>query len=520
MPRSKMTKAKTSLTLLTAVLALSGCYKALHATAHTDGSGPDTGGVDAQFSPIDALTSTGGRGGSGDASSGGSGGSVGVDALVTGSDDSSSSGGTSGSGGVGVDAPMTGSGGTSGSADASGSGGIGVDAPTSTGGRSGSGGASGSGGVGVDAPITCSSGYHNCNGTCVSNLALATCGLTECISACQAPTGGGVTCNGTACVPSCPTSAPQNCDGTCIAQTAPCGGKCLGGQKYCSTSNTCISSSGCCSPADCSAGGANTVAICTNSTCGIACSSASYSMCGTSCTDLSSDSNNCRTCGSRCGTSTPKCLSGTCVQCLTTGDCSGNKVCSGNQCTCPNTDGACGAGCTACSGSTLRCSGGTCVQCLTAADCSGNKVCSGNECVAPLACGDALPAVSFPTVYVASGTPPSPAGGAITEGVYALTKVTCYSSSYSSVSGDSFQLQNGAFHLRHVTYSTSGSALTGYEELGTYAASGAAMAIDVTLCGTSNTAQALWKYTASSTQIETFSGSASDTCIETFALQQ
>jgi len=266
--------------------------------------------------------------------------------------------------------------------------------------------------------------------------------------------------------PSCPTSAPQNCDGTCIAQTAPCAGKCLGGQKYCPTSNTCINSSGCCSPADCSAGGANTIATCTNNTCGIACSSASYSMCGTSCTDLNSDPNNCRTCGSKCGTSIPKCMSGSCVQCLTTVDCSGNKVCSSNQCICPNTDSACGAGCTACSGSTPRCSAGSCVQCLTTADCAGNKVCSGNQCVAPLACGDVLPAVSFPTVLVASGTPPTPAGGAITEGMYALTNVTYYSSSYSSVPGDSFQLQNGAFHLRHTTYSTTGSAMTGYEELG------------------------------------------------------
>lgn len=45
------------------------------------------------------------------------------------------------------------------------------------------------------------------------------------------------------------------------------------------------------------------------------------------------------------------------------------------------------------------------------------------------------------------------------------------------------------------------------------------MAIDVTLCGTSLGSQLLGKYTASPVRIETFTGTGSDTCIQTFALQ-
>jgi hypothetical protein len=486
----------------TLVVGLAGCFTSMKPAPKNDGSvsevsGNDQGGFDlgSKDSSAATIADSGGVFGYGGA---------GIEASI--STGGYGSGGTSGNGGVGADV-------------SNGYGGRGVDAPVSTGGQ-GSGGTTASGGVGADAPITCDSGFHDCNGKCVDNFALETCGPTECTNACRKPVGGTVSCNGTACVPGCPTTTPQNCDGTCIVQDAPCAGKCTGGQKYCSNSNKCINPTGCCAAADCPAGGANTVPTCTNNVCGIACSSATYTMCGNSCSDLGSDANNCRACSNKCGISTPKCFSAVCVECISTPDCSGSKVCSGNQCICPNNDGACGATCTPCSGSTPRCSGGTCVQCLTTTDCSGNKLCLGNQCKAPLACGDTLPEVTFPTVYVLSGTPSVPAGGTIAEGMYALTKVTCYSSNYGSVSGDSFQLQNGAFHRRHTTYSVSGSAMTGYEEIGTYAASGAAMALDVTKCGTSLGAQSLWKYTASATQIETFTGSAGDTCIQTFVLQQ
>ncbi len=135
----------------------------------------------------------------------------------------------------------------------------------------------------------------------------------------------------------------------------------------------------------------------------------------------------------------------------------------------------------------------------------------------PFVCGDPLPAVTFPTVLTSTGTPPSATGGEITEGLYVLTEVIFYGS-YSSVPGDVLAMRPGYFHRRHTTYSTSGSALTGYEEIGTYATTGQAMARDVTACGLGS-APGLWKFTATASQIQLFWTEGSTTRIDTFELQ-
>ncbi len=135
----------------------------------------------------------------------------------------------------------------------------------------------------------------------------------------------------------------------------------------------------------------------------------------------------------------------------------------------------------------------------------------------PFVCGDPLPAVTFPTVLTSTGTPPAAAGGEITEGLYVLTEVIFYGS-YSSVPGDVLAMRPGYFHRKHTTYSSSGSALTGYEEIGTYATTGQAMARDVTACGLGS-APGLWKFTATPSEIRLFWTEGSTTRIDVFELQ-
>ena len=109
--RSKMTRATTSLTFLTAILALSGCYTPFRTSSRKDAGSPDTSRMDAQSTggPIDAFTSTGGNGAS-------AGGDAGPSADVNGP---GGVGGTAGS----LDGPALG-----------GAGGSVEDAPMSTGG--------------------------------------------------------------------------------------------------------------------------------------------------------------------------------------------------------------------------------------------------------------------------------------------------------------------------------------------------------------------------------------------------
>src|ERR1019366_3609448 len=103
--RSKMTRATTSLTFLTAMLTLSGCYTPFRASPRADAASPDTSRVDAESTggPIDAFTSTGGGaagssadadglGGVGGLSLGGQGGGIGA-GVTGGSLDGSALGG-------------------------------------------------------------------------------------------------------------------------------------------------------------------------------------------------------------------------------------------------------------------------------------------------------------------------------------------------------------------------------------------------------------------------------------------
>jgi hypothetical protein len=129
-------------------------------------------------------------------------------------------------------------------------------------------------------------------------------------------------------------------------------------------------------------------------------------------------------------------------------------------------------------------------------------------------CGDALPTLAFPPVFTGSGTAPLPAGGTILEGAYAQTRVTIYGN-YSSVPADSIELRQGNIHARHTSYNSAGTALTGFELVGTYATTGAAMALDVSNCQVGS-GPTLWKFSAAGDQLLLFTNSATTTWVQTF----
>lgn len=60
--------------------------------------------------------------------------------------------------------------------------------------------------------------------------------------------------------------------------------------------------------------------------------------------------------------------------------------------------------------------------------------------------------------------------------------------------------------------------MTGYEEIGTYAVSGAAMALDITACGLGK-GQDLWKFSANQGEIRLFTNYSGTTWVQTFKLQ-
>ncbi len=138
--------------------------------------------------------------------------------------------------------------------------------------------------------------------------------------------------------------------------------------------------------------------------------------------------------------------------------------------------------------------------------------------VPPFACGDPLPVSGFPTVLTAAGSPEAPSGGAITDGVYVLVRVTIYGA-YSSVPWDGLELRNGYVHWQHTTYTPNGEAMTGWEEIGQYATVGAALAVDNRICGRDLATRRMWTYSATATRIQLYLRAEATTWVETFALQ-
>jgi hypothetical protein len=129
--------------------------------------------------------------------------------------------------------------------------------------------------------IGCDAGYHDCNGTCVSDSDVNTCG-TMC-SACPAPANGTATC--------ALTSGQYACGATCGSGYHECNGSCSSDTSTATCGTSCTA---CTVPT-------NAEATCAGSplACGATCLPG-YATCSSGCTDLTSDPDNCGTCGHSC----------------------------------------------------------------------------------------------------------------------------------------------------------------------------------------------------------------------------
>lgn len=161
--------------------------------------------------------------------------------------------------------------------------------------------------------VKCNSGYHDCNGKCVSNKAPETCG-TQC-TPCEKPTNATATCDGTKCNFTCSSDKYLKCESGCFPNDAKncgeCGNDC--GTKKCDGKGNCVE---CLSSSDCKSSSAK---VCVDNACK-ACDPDGSNTCGLckkcsaqgSCVNQSSgeDQKN-------------ECQSGSC----TTGSCNGSGAC-------------------------------------------------------------------------------------------------------------------------------------------------------------------------------------------------
>lgn len=120
----------------------------------------------------------------------------------------------------------------------------------------------------------------------------------------------------------------------------------------------------------------------------------------------------------------------------------------------------------------------------------------------PLSCGG-LNVGPKPTTARSMDTPPLPMGGPITDGRYVLKDVVFYEDQFS-YSRATLDIRNNWFHRLYSVYNLSDDPLSGYEEIGTYATTGGAMALDVWLCGSTTKVPYLWRFTATPTAIKIF----------------
>lgn len=325
-----------SLPLAAVVLAFSltgGCRSDLR--QGDDGQGGSTVGH--------GGTSEGGAAGRGGAvgtggtpgPAGGAGGAL-PDSGVAGTGVTGSGGVTSSGGHAGTPGSL---GGQAGQAGSAGSGGI----PSGSGGMLGSGGIIGSGGTAALAlGSTCTSGSQCSSGVCAD----------------------GVCCNGV-CSGQCEACNSASAKGTCVAVTTPrtacagtgtCGGHCDGTNRaacsYPASTVSCGAAASCSSSKATTAALCNGAGLCTSSvttTCTYGCRSdaplcetgcpTGQALCGGSCVDVLSTAAHCGDSCTACQGTTPKCLSGACVQCTTGNDCSTGQVCSSNhicQCRAPS----------------------------------------------------------------------------------------------------------------------------------------------------------------------------------------
>jgi hypothetical protein len=210
-----------------------------------------------------------------------------------------------------------------------------------------------------------------CDGTCDSTGACKRKQGQACLK--TADCAGGIPCvDGYCCDRAC-AGACQACDvansfGTCTTLsngTAP-----HTGHPPCDGSGTCM---GTCNglSASCTYPGAETMCIqagCTGQTATLATRCAGDGTCP------HADTKPCN--GYGCSTTQPVCLTSCPV--------SGQILCNGSCVDVQSSASHCGTNCTACGGATPKCVSGSCVQCATNADCNkAGSTCSSNKCIVP-----------------------------------------------------------------------------------------------------------------------------------------
>ncbi|HKO92207.1 MAG TPA: hypothetical protein VJU61_13680 [Polyangiaceae bacterium] len=154
--------------------------------------------------------------------------------------------------------------------------------------------------------------------------------------------------------------------------------------------------------------------------------------------------------------------------------------------------------------------------------CPADEACSNDACVPvpqPFTCDDTAPAAPFPVAVRDTGTAPEPEGGTIVEGTYTMTRVRLFGD-FTSVRGEGLVLRGNYVHRNSTTYlASSGAALTGVRQLGTFTTTGTALAVDTENCGIAGSSPSIWGYTASATQLELFKQDFGFLTVETYLRQ-
>jgi hypothetical protein len=156
------------------------------------------------------------------------------------------------------------------------------------------------------------------------------------------------------------------------------------------------------------------------------------------------------------------------------------------------------------------CQAGACVG-GGARVCPMGQQCSGNQCVAlpdPFECTDTSPPASLPPALQFTGPAPTPQGGTLTPGLYLQSRAEWYGLDTlpASVVGTGIEFRSGGFyHMNRTTFlRSSGAALTGFRQIGTFSTTGTALTINGSNCGIAGSGSTLFSYTAVGTQLLLF----------------
>ena len=225
--------------------------------------------------------------------------------------------------------------------------------------------------------IPCVDGYccnSSCAGSCQACDVANSFGTCTTLSNGTAPHTGHPPCDGSGI-----------CKGTCNGLSASCtypGAETTCVEAGC-TGQTATLATGCagdgtCPHADtkpCNGYGCST----TQPVCLTSCPVSGQILCSGSCVDVQISPSHCGAQCAVCGSPTPKCVSGSCVQCATTADCA-TGVCTNNTCTCTAPDpclGKCGSVADTC-GIVHSCSCGATGQFCYSGTCSCRQSSAGN----------------------------------------------------------------------------------------------------------------------------------------------